>query len=92
MVCITLYPFFRDLGIEPPDEYGGTADEYRKILREVVATNENPNLHLIEGPDLLEDLSGLTADLIHPGDHGMAEMGQRLAERLGRFINAAGRE
>ena len=40
------------------------------------------NVHLIEGHDLLTDISGLTADLIYPGDYGMMEMGRNLADRL----------
>jgi hypothetical protein len=35
----------------------------------------------VEGPDLLE-VSGLGADLLHPGDHGMKMIGDALAERL----------
>jgi hypothetical protein len=35
-----------------------------------------------EGPEILTDISGLTADLIHPTDNGMIEMGWRLAEKL----------
>lgn len=38
------------------------------------------------GPEILTDIEGLTADLIHPGDHGMIAMGQALAARLEPLI------
>lgn len=82
VACITLYPYFRDFGIEPAGEYGGTAEEFRQALRDAVAACPNPNVHLIEGPEILTDISGLTGDLIHPADNGMIEMGRNLAGKL----------
>ena len=83
VACITLYPYFRDFGIEPEDVVcGGTPEDYRQILRDVVRECPYDNAHLLEGPDILKDISGLTSDLIHPADNGMIEMGWRLAEKL----------
>ncbi|NIA07371.1 MAG: hypothetical protein GWP14_07030 [Actinobacteria bacterium] len=82
VACITLYPHYRDFGIELEDIYGGRPEEYRQILRDVVQACPYENVHLIEGPEILTDISGLTADLIHPADNGMIEMGWRLAEKL----------
>lgn len=79
--CITILPFFCDLG-RPLPTAKATTDEYRQALREVVGELSLPNLVLLEGTDLLTDWSGLTVDLIHPGDHGMIEIGERLAARL----------
>lgn len=83
VACITLYPYFRDFGM-PDDgvQYGGTPDEYRHALRDIVARSPHPNVHLIEGPDILTKIDGLTADLLHPSDNAMIEMGRNLAERL----------
>ena len=89
VACITLYPYYRDFGREPPGEYGGTPEEYRQSLRDAVAATGHPNAHLVEGPDLLTDISGLSADLIHPADYGMLEMGQRLADRLSALLARA---
>ncbi len=86
VACITLYPYFRDFGIEPVGQYGGTPEEYRQALREAVSTCPHPNVHLIEGPEILTDISGLTADLIHPGDNGMIEMGRNLAAKLSPLL------
>tara|TARA_Y100000588_G_scaffold309722_1_gene334882 strand:- start:4722 stop:4859 length:138 start_codon:yes stop_codon:yes gene_type:complete len=43
---------------------------------------------LIEGPDLLADIGGLTTDLIHPGDLGMIQMRQELAKRLEKLLES----
>ncbi len=83
VACITLYPYFRDFGINDPDvQYGGTPEEYRQALRDVVADCPYPNVHLIEGPDLLTNIGGLTGDLVHPSDNAMIEMGRNLSIRL----------
>ena len=90
VACITLYPYFRDFGVEDAGEvYGGTAEQYRQALRDAVAACPHGNAHLIEGPEILTDMSGLAADLIHPGDNGMIEMGRNLAGRLKRLIEQA---
>ncbi len=82
VACITLYPYFRDFGIESEGEYGGTPEEYRQALRDAVTACPHPNVHLIEGPDILTNISGLTGDLIHPANNGMIEMGRNLADKL----------
>ncbi len=83
VACITLYPFFLDFGIFPQDKpFKANAEEYRQALRDAVAACPHENARLIEGPDLLTDISGMTADLIHSGDNGMIEMGRNLAKIL----------
>ena len=82
VACITLYPYFRDFGIAPANPCGASPDEYRQALEDAVSACPHPNAHLIRGPEVLTDISGLTADLIHPGDCGMIEMGRNLAARL----------
>jgi len=87
VACITLYPYFRDWGIEDAAaSYGGTPAQYRQALRDAVAACPHPNVHLIEGPEILTQIRGLTHDLIHPGDHGMIEMGRNLAARLAPLV------
>lgn len=86
VACITLYPYYRDFGVEPDGQYGGTPEAYRQALRDAVSACPHPNVHLIEGPEILTDISGLTADLIHPGDNGMIEMGRNLAAKLSPLL------
>jgi len=71
------------LRIEPPDAgFGGTPDEYRRALRQAVDSCPHTNAHLIEAPEVLTDIAGLTAGLIHPSDLGMTEMGRNLADKI----------
>ncbi len=78
--CITICPHFR--------EFCGDAEErertaaFRQALRDAVDSCPHENAHLIEGTEMLSNIGGLTVDLIHPGDHGMIEMGERVAGRL----------
>lgn len=87
VACITLYPFHRDF-LDPDyvSEPGAKAEDYRQALRDAVASYEGTNAHLIEGPDILKNISGLSTDLIHPSDNGMIEMGRNLAAKLKEFI------
>ena len=80
VVCITLYPHFRDFCID--EDLKDKTSTFRQVLRDVVDDCPHPNVHLIEGTDMLTDIGGLTVDLIHPGDLGMIEMGERIAQEL----------
>ena len=87
VACITLFPYFRDLGVEPQDfTPGGKPEDYRQILRNVVQECPHPNVHLLEGPELLTDVTGLTTDLIHPSDLGMIQMGWNLSQKLKELL------
>lgn len=84
VAAVTLFPLFADVcpGIDDTDEWEATPEEYRAALRDAVEAADRENLHLIEGPDLLRDVGGLSPDLLHPMDHGMIEIAQNLAGRL----------
>jgi len=84
---ITVYP-----NAESPENAAKPSDmqarqsAYCEILRTIAAENRSGNLHLLEGADLLTDYSGMTKDLIHPGDYGHTEMGWNLASAVRRKI------
>ena len=62
-----------------------TADleAYRQAARELVAARKDPNLHLIEGPDLIDhDPKLFDPVAVHPNDQGFAQMGERLAKQM----------
>lgn len=80
VVCITICPHFRDFGGDPAA--ADHSERFRVILREIHAGLGLPNAALIEGSDLLSDPTGLTVDLLHPGDLGMTQMAEHLAARL----------
>lgn len=84
VACITLFPHFRDFADTP--EAADHSERFRQILRESVAGLKRENVRLLEGPELLQDVGGLTVDLIHPGDLGMIQMGEKLAERLREML------
>ena len=87
VACITIYPHSRDFAV------GGTApntretsEAFRQALRDAVQACPHPNVHLIEGPEILADIGGLSVDLVHPADNGMIQMGERLAGRLEEIL------
>jgi len=83
VACITIWSYFGDREIDPDaHDTHGKADDFRQILREVVAECPHPNAHLLEGREMLSDYTGLTTDLIHPADDGMIQMGENIARRL----------
>lgn len=85
VACITLYPHFRDFCVD--EDLKDKTAMFRQVLRDVVGNCPHPNVDLIEGTDMLTDIGGLTVDLIHPGDLGMIEMGERIARELERLMN-----
>lgn len=83
VVCVTLFPYFADV------TGSGDADHaaaYRSALRTVVEDSPHDNLSVVEGTELV-DITGLTADLLHPGDAGMVSIGDTLAERLRKITD-----
>ena len=82
VVCVTLFPYFADV---TSDGDAALASDYRSTLTSIVADASYPNLSVVSGPDLL-DVSGLTADILHPGDTGMAMIGTELAQVVNDII------
>lgn len=85
VVLITIYPNADSVAC-PANELQKTQRAYDEILRALVADLKHPNLHLTEGAELLTRFGNLSADLLHPGDYGHAEMGCRLATRLAGWL------
>lgn len=77
--CITLFPFFDDVGIYH-ELSKKNPDGYRQALRDVVNRCGMENVHLIEGSNLLDDFSLLAPDLIHPSDLGAVRIAKKLSE------------
>jgi len=81
IACIDLFPFHMDLDPDAQRNH-----EYRAVVREMVAELALPKLVHIDGRDLLRDLTGLCADMLHPAPSGMEEIATNLAARLARII------
>ena len=89
VACITLYPWRGDMGEQfREDHHNATSKEYRQALRDAVDACPHENAHLIEGPDILTDIGGLSPDLVHPADNGMIRMGENLARHLKPLIDS----
>jgi len=87
VVCITIFTHFRDIHPRYCGEKDkATAGEIRQVLRNIVKNLARPNLHIMEGPELLGDIGGLSQDLIHPGARGMIQIGEELARRLTAIV------
>lgn len=53
------------------------------MLREIVTTRNDANLHLVEGPDLIDhDATFFDPVAVHPNDKGFAQMSERLAQQI----------
>jgi hypothetical protein len=87
VVAITLFPYFAELCAGDQGDHENF-EAYREALREAVAAADRGNLHLVEGGDLLPRGRGLTADVLHPGDDAMIDIGVALAEELGGLVGS----
>lgn len=76
--CITMFPFFEDMGIysEKSDK---NPEAHRQVIRDIVKEISSNNVFVLEGKDLLTDITLLSPDLLHPTDLGMIEIGRNLA-------------
>jgi lysophospholipase L1-like esterase len=70
-----------------PDDMQRKQEAFNQILRDTVADLRHPPLHLVEGSDILTNYSGMTRDLIHPGDYGHIEMGHNLATTIRKTLS-----
>ncbi|QYR21750.1 lipase [Paenibacillus sp. sptzw28] len=77
LFVITVYPNFASWA---DSEAGQRERAYNLVLEEQVKELKHPNLHLIAGDQVLQDLSGLSCDMIHPGPYGHMTMGEQLAK------------
>lgn len=58
-------------------------ESYRQVVRDIVAIRKDPNLHLVEGPELIDhDIALFDAVPVHPNDKGFSQMGERLAAQM----------
>jgi lysophospholipase L1-like esterase len=83
VVCITLFPFAEDISdTKKYSEKRAEPAAFRSALRQAVTEVSHSNVYLLEGNDLLSNVGGLSPDLVHPSDHGMISIGERLGREL----------
>jgi hypothetical protein len=59
---------------------------FRKIIAKVVRSQKSKKVIHVDGAKLLTDPRGLWTDLVHPNDHGMQEMGSKLANLIRKKV------
>jgi lysophospholipase L1-like esterase len=82
IACITLFQHSDDFCAAPDSDSAKKTQAFRQILREEVTASGKANLHLIEGPEILDSVQCLTHDMIHPSDWGMRRMAENLSAKL----------
>jgi len=81
IVCIGLFPYGTgDLWNNPRPA------EFRQALEDLCTASPHPNVHFVSGLDLLS-FTGLSADLLHPSDHGMIEISSKLSARIRQLLD-----
>ncbi len=80
--CIDMFPFAMDFDPESEKNHA-----YRAAVRDLVQGLDAPKLIYFDGRDLMRDVTGLTADLVHPSPVGMEEISENLASRIVRMID-----
>jgi lysophospholipase L1-like esterase len=87
---IALITVFRNWAhhLAEPDTSTEKQDAFNHILRELAIEFAGRNVHLIEGTDIVDDLSCLGSDLLHPNDFGHARMAENLARKLEPLISS----
>jgi lysophospholipase L1-like esterase len=65
-----------------PDATTAKQTAFDQILRDLAAEFADRHVHLIEGTDIVDDLSCLSSDLLHPSDAGHARMAENLSRAL----------
>lgn len=63
-------------------ENKGKSENWRRLIEQVVNETKYSNVTYINGLDLLGDMSLISADEVHPNIYGVAQIAQRLTERI----------
>lgn len=77
-----LTPLWVDASWDPAADIA-PLESYRQIVRAVAAARSDPNLHVVEGPELIDpSVVYFDAVRVHPNDAGFAQMAERLAAQM----------
>ena len=75
--CLDLFTFTEDLlGRD------GKQERFREVVRKTVEDLDLPRLVYLNGKDLLQNIPGLTFDLVHPSPFGMEEIARNLSSAI----------
>jgi hypothetical protein len=75
--CMDLFTFAEDL-------IGGTdkQEKFREVVKATVEDLDQPKLVYLNGRDMLQNVPGLTFDLVHPSPFGMEEIARNLSAEI----------
>lgn len=93
-VIITMFPnsHTEQYAANPANKITEREEAFNRIVERLVREADVPSLRLVYGSDILDDVTGLSADLLHPTTYGHAVMGLNLAARLKGFLLEQGVE
>jgi lysophospholipase L1-like esterase len=86
VVALNIYPNRADYLRNRGDQDAVRTEVFNRIVPAVVRDLGRSNLHVIDGRQVLQDLDGLTTDLLHPSDEGHMAMGSHLATALRSYL------
>jgi hypothetical protein len=87
IVLITLFRNFANHFIES-NEITAKEESFDRVIRTIARENQGNNVHLVEGREIVDHLSLLSSDLLHPSDHGHARMAENLSAKLRPLVES----
>ena len=61
-------------------------EKWRRVIPEVIEKLNYSNVHYLKGTDILGDISGMSADEIHPSIYGIQQIADRLTAALQNIL------
>ncbi len=83
VVMISMFTYYSEF--EPEVKAKGEA--FKKAYREIFEEQKCDNLYFINGNEIVDDWTYLTADLLHPSPYGHVEMGKKIANKIRNEFN-----
>ena len=84
IIVITPYPTISSLGNN--QDLVSKRNDFVKILEELVENIHSDNVIIVSGNEIMDSISYLSADLVHPSEYGHVRMGENLADILKNLI------
>jgi hypothetical protein len=85
--ALDIYPNRADYLVDRRDPAAQNNQRFRDIIRNHVAASQHPNLRHIAACMVLDELTALSTDLVHPSDEGHIRMGENIASILQRSLS-----
>lgn len=84
VLVMDIFPHRQTAGyaVKKDDPTTGRDTAFREIVHRLVRDSGAPNIRLAPGATILEDITGLSADLLHPCSFGHALMGANVAREI----------